>query len=86
MAINSPYLEEETREAPGVVETLLLGNCDPDEFGRPEISPLTSALRIMDTEALCLICRQCDPGEEWPRWGRYTTEIASNNVAEQGSC
>ena len=55
MAINSPYLEEETREAPGVVETLLLGNCDPDEFGRPEISPLTSALRIMDTEALCLL-------------------------------
>ena len=49
MAINCPYLEEETREAPGV-----LGNCDPNEFGRPEISPLTSALRIMDTEALCL--------------------------------
>ena len=55
MAINSSYLEEERREAPGVVETLLLGNCDPNEFGRPEISPLTSALRIMDTEALCLL-------------------------------
>ena len=36
-----------------MVETLLLGNCDPNEFGRPEISPLTSALRIMATEALC---------------------------------
>ena len=35
MAINSPYLEEETREAPGVVETLLHGNCDPNEFGQP---------------------------------------------------
>ena len=55
MAINSPYFEEETRESTGVVETLLLGNCDPNEFGRPEISPLASALGIMDTEALCLL-------------------------------
>ena len=55
MAINSPYLEEETRESPGEVEILLLGNCDPNEFGRPEIFPLASALRIMDTEALCLL-------------------------------
>ena len=53
-AINSPCLEEETRTAPSVGETLLLGNCDPNEFGRPEISPLTSALRIMATGALCL--------------------------------
>ena len=37
------------------IETLLLGNCDPNEFGRPEISPLTSALRIVDTGALCLL-------------------------------
>lgn len=29
MAISSPYLEEETRESPGVVKTLLCGNCDP---------------------------------------------------------
>ena len=61
LAINSPYLEEETREAPGVVETLLLGNCDPNELGRPEISPLTSALRIMDTEALCLLLSAANP-------------------------
>ena len=52
MAINSPYLEEETRESPGILETLLLGNCDPNEFGSPEVSPMTAALRIMDTEAL----------------------------------
>ena len=38
-----------------MVETLLLGNCDPNDFGRPEISPQTSTLRIMDTEALCLL-------------------------------
>ena len=50
MAINSPYLEDEERETPGTVEILLLGNCDPNELGRPEVSPFTSALRIMDTD------------------------------------
>ena len=55
MAINSPYLEEETRESPGVVSTLLYGNCDPNEFGQLEISPLSSALRTMDTEAVSLL-------------------------------
>ena len=35
------------------------GACDSNEFGRPEISPLTSALRIMDTEALVTVVRQC---------------------------
>ena len=54
-AITSPYLEEGTGTAPSVVETLLLGNCGPNEFGSPEVSPLTSALQIMDTDALCLL-------------------------------
>ena len=57
MAINSPYLEEETRESPGVVHTLLYGNCDPNEFGQPEISPL-SALRIMGSEAVVPCCQR----------------------------
>ena len=61
MAINSPDLEAETKESPGVVETLLLGNCDPNAFGRPEISPLASALRIIDTEALCLLSANANP-------------------------
>ena len=52
LAINSPYLEEETGDSPGNIETLLLGNCDPNEFGCPEVSPMTAALRIMDTKAL----------------------------------
>ena len=54
-AITSPYLEEGIGTAPSVVETLLLGNCDPNELGSLEVSPLTSALQIVDTDALCLL-------------------------------
>ena len=38
LAINSPHLEEATHEFPGMVFILLYGNCNPNEFGQPEIS------------------------------------------------
>ena len=62
LAINSHYLEEEASENPGVVYTLLYGNCDPDEFGQPEISPLAAAARIMDSESVSLLLySEADP-------------------------
>ena len=64
-----------------MVETLLHGNCDPNEFGRPEISPLSSALRIMDTAVVAYLLYGADPnraarGEDLPIF----TAIARQNV------
>ena len=46
LAIKSPCLD--SRDSPGILETLLLGNCDSNG---PEVS-MTAALRILDTQAL----------------------------------
>ena len=64
-AINSLYLEEETRAAPCVEETLPLGNCDPNEFGRPEISPLICAEDNGHRSTLLVTLLQC---ESQPRY------------------
>ena len=56
MSLQSPYLEmAESLHYPNVLKTLLLANCNPNDFGHPPKSPLAEATLRNDQDAVDLL-------------------------------
>ena len=73
MSLQSPYMELTTDICyPNVLKTLLLANCDPNDFGHPPRSPLAEATLRNDQEAVELLAEwkanvnMAARGDEYP--------------------